>query len=254
MEKTKYKMNKSKIKLITFILLILISNSVLAEAYFDISDDNIKIETNFIGKEVIIFGILNDDQDTILTIKGPEKNAVIQKKERILGFWFNTKQITYNQIPSIFFIASSNNIEDILPASTIIKEELSFNYLLENKTSQRNFISDVSLDTWKDNFVRIKKSKNLFKEYSVENIDNKLFQTRIFFPAKSIPGEYKVNVYQIENNLILNNKEKIITLKKSGIGSQIYNFAHKNAAAYGLFAIIFAVLSGFLAATLFRRS
>ena len=247
-------MNKSKIKLTSFILLVLFSNTVLAEAYFDISENNIKIETNFIGKEVIIFGILNNNQETIMTIKGPEKNAVIQKKERILGFWFNTKQITYNQIPSIFFIASSNEIEDILPTSTIIKEELSFNYLLENKTSQRNFISDISLDTWKDNFVRIKKNKNLFKEYDIEKIDNKLFQTRIFFPAKSIPGEYKVNVYQIKNNLILNNKEKIITLKKSGVGSQIYNFAHKNAAAYGLFAIIFAILSGFLAATLFRRS
>ena len=247
-------MNKRKIKLTTFILLFLFSNAVLAEAYFDISENNIKIETNFIGKEVIIFGILNDDQETIMTIKGPEKNALIQKKERILGFWFNTKKITYNQIPSIFFIASSNEIEDILPTSTIIKEELSFDYLLENKTSQRNFISDISLDTWKSNFVRIKKNKNLFKEYEIENIDNKLFQTRIFFPAKSIPGEYKVNVYQIKDNLILNNKEKVITLKKSGIGNQIYNFAHKNAAAYGLFAIIFAVLSGFLAATLFRRS
>jgi len=247
-------MNKRKIKLTAFILLFLFSNAVLAEAYFDISENNIKIETNFIGKEVIIFGILNDDQETIMTIKGPEKNALIQKKERILGFWFNTKKITYNQIPSIFFIASSNEIEDILPTSTIIKEELSFDYLLENKTSQRNFISDISLDTWKSNFVRIKKNKNLFKEYEIENIDNKLFQTRIFFPAKSIPGEYKVNVYQIKDNLILNNKEKVITLKKSGIGNQIYNFAHKNAAAYGLFAIIFAVLSGFLAATLFRRS
>ena len=247
-------MNKRKIKLTTFMLLFLFSNTVLAEAYFDISENNIKIETNFIGKEVIIFGILNDDQETIMTIKGPEKNALIQKKERILGFWFNTKKITYNQIPSIFFIASSNEIEDILPTSTIIKEELSFDYLLENKTSQRNFISDISLDTWKSNFVRIKKNKNLFKEYEIENIDNKLFQTRIFFPAKSIPVEYKVNVYQIKDNLILNNKEKVITLKKSGIGNQIYNFAHKNAAAYGLFAIIFAVLSGFLAATLFRRS
>ena len=247
-------MNKEKIKLTVFILLFLFSNSVVAEAYFDISENNIKIETNFIGKEVIIFGILNDDQETIMTIKGPEKNALIQKKERILGFWFNTKKITYNQIPSIFFIASSNEIEDILPNSTIIKEELSFDYLLENKTSQRNFISDISLDTWKSNFVRIKKNKNLFKEYEIENIDNKLFQTRIFFPAKSIPGEYKVNVYQIKDNLILNNKEKVITLKKSGIGNQIYNLAHKNAAAYGLFAIIFAVLSGFLAATLFRRS
>ncbi|MDA9621042.1 TIGR02186 family protein [Pelagibacteraceae bacterium] len=247
-------MNKRKIKLTAFILLFLFSNAVVAEAYFDISENNIKIETNFIGKEVIIFGILNDDQETIMTIKGPEKNAFIQKKERILGFWFNAKKITYNQIPSIFFIASSNKIEDILPTSTIIKEELSFDYLLENKTSQRNFISDISLDTWKSNFVRIKKNKNLFKEYEIENIDNKLFQTRIFFPAKSIPGEYKVNVYQIKDNLILNNKEKVITLKKSGIGNQIYNFAHKNAAAYGLFAIIFAVLSGFLAATLFRRS
>ena len=247
-------MNKRKIKLTAFILLFLFSNSVVAEAYFDISENNIKIETNFIGKEVIIFGILNDDQETIMTIKGPEKNALIQKKERILGFWFNTKKITYNQIPSIFFIASSNEIEDILPTSTIIKEELSFDYLLENKTSQRNFISDISLDTWMSNFVRIKKNKNLFKEYEIENIDNKLFQTRIFFPAKSIPGEYKVNVYQIKDNLILNKKEKVITLKKSGIGNQIYNFAHKNAAAYGLFAIIFAVLSGFLAATLFRRS
>jgi uncharacterized protein (TIGR02186 family) len=247
-------MNKRKIKLTAFILLFLFSNAVVAEAYFDISENNIKIETNFIGKEVIIFGILNDDQETIMTIKGPEKNALIQKKERILGFWFNTKKITYNQIPSIFFIASSNEIEDILPTSTIIKEELSFDYLLENKTSQRNFISDISLDTWKSNFVRIKKNKNLFKEYEIENIDNKLFQTRIFFPAKSIPGEYKVNVYQIKDNLILNNKEKVITLKKSGIGDQIYNFAHNNAAAYGLFAIIFAVLSGFLAATLFRRS
>ena len=247
-------MNKRKIKLTAFILLFLFSNAVVAEAYFDISENNIKIETNFIGKEVIIFGILNDDQETIMTIKGPEKNALIQKKERILGFWFNTKKITYNQIPSIFFIASSNEIEDILPTSTIIKEELSFDYLLENKTSQRNFISDISLDTWKSNFVRIKKSKNLFKEYEIENIDNKLFQTRIFFPAKSIPGEYKVNLYQIKDNLIINNKEKVITLKKSGIGNQIYNFAHKNAAAYGLFAIIFAVLSGFLAATLFRRS
>ena len=246
-------MNKKIIKLITFILLVLIPNAILAEAYFDISEDNIKIETNFTGKEVIIFGILNDGQETIMTIKGPQKNAVIQKKERILGFWFNTKQITYNEIPSVFFIASSKNIEDILPASTIIKEELSFNYLLENKTSQRNFISDVSLENWRDNFVRINKNKNLFKKYNVEKIDNKLFQTRIFFPAKSIPGEYKVNVYQIKNNLILNNKEKIITLKKSGIGSQIYNFAHMNAAAYGLFAIIFAILSGFLAATLFRR-
>ena len=79
-------MNKSKIKLATLIIVIFISNIVLAEAYFDISEDNIKIETDFIGKEVIIFGILNDDQETIITIKGPEKNAIIQKKREYWVF------------------------------------------------------------------------------------------------------------------------------------------------------------------------
>ena len=244
----------NKLKFLVFIIVFFFTKVISAEAYFDLSQNDIKIETDFNGKEIIIFGILNDDQETLIVIKGPEKKALIQKKERILGFWFNTMQITYNKVPSIFFIASSANLEDILPMSTIIKEELSFDLLLENKLSKRNFISDVSLEDWKVNFVRIKKNKNLFKQYKVEKIDNKLFQTQVFFPAESIPGEYKVQVYQIKNNIILNKKEKIITLQKSGIGSRIYDFAHKNAAAYGFFTIIFAVLSGFLAATLFRRS
>ena len=90
-----------------FFIIVLFAKLVSAEAYFDLSENNIKIETDFIGKEIIIFGILEDEQETLITIKGPEKNSKIQKKERILGFWFNTKQITYNNIPSIFFIAAS---------------------------------------------------------------------------------------------------------------------------------------------------
>ena len=54
------------------------------------------------------------------------------------------------------------------------------------------------------------KNKNLFKEYDIEKIDNKLFQTRIFFPAKSMPGEYKVNLYQIKINLILIIRKKLL--------------------------------------------
>ena len=241
-------------KTIIFLIIILWSKIISAQAFFDLSENKIKIETDFIGKEIIIFGILNDNEETIITIKGPERKSKIQKKERILGFWFNTKQITYDKIPSIFFIASSANIEKILPTSSLIKEEIGFNYLLENKISKRNFISDISLESWGKNFVRLKKSKDLFKVFKIEKIENKLFQTRVFFPSDSIPGKYLVNVYQIKNNVILSKNEKYINLVKSGIGSKIYNFAHNNAAAYGLFTIIFAILSGFLAAALFRRS
>ena len=224
------------------------------ETYFDLSENKIEINTDFIGKEIIIFGILEDNKETILTIKGPLKNSKIQKKERILGFWFNTKHITYENVPSTFFIAASSKIDNILPISTLIKEELSFDYVLENKISNRNFISNDSQNIWKKNFVRLKINKNLFKEYEINNINDKLFQTRVFFPPNSIPGEYIVSVYKIKNNIITERDEKMIIIEKSGIGSKIFNFAHNHSAAYGLFTIIFAIISGLLAATLFRRS
>ena len=88
------------------------SNVALSnETYFDLSDSEIEIQTNFKGKEVIIFGLLEPGFDTIINIKGPKKNTEIRKKERIFVFWFNTKKIVYKDLPSIFFIASSAPIK-----------------------------------------------------------------------------------------------------------------------------------------------
>ena len=47
--------------------------------------------------------------------------------------------------------------------------------------------------------------------------------------------------------------QKKIIVKKTGIGSEIYDFAKNRAATYGVFVIIFSILSGLIAATLFRR-
>ncbi len=93
------KKNYLKIHLSFIIFFILLNNSVLSEeSYFDLSEKEIQIQTDFNGKEIIIFGILQKNQDTIISIKGPNKDTSVLKKERILGFWFNTKQIIYNQI------------------------------------------------------------------------------------------------------------------------------------------------------------
>ena len=92
------------------------------EAYFDLSDNEIQIQTDFNGKEVIIFGLTDPELDTVLTIKGPNKDTQVSKKERLFGFWFNTKKIIYRDLPSIFFIASSSPIKKILNDDTIVKK------------------------------------------------------------------------------------------------------------------------------------
>ena len=241
-------------KIIFFFIFLIFNQSVLAnEAYFDLSEKEIQIQTDFNGKKIIIFGIFKLGEDTIIKIEGPKKNTKVMKKEKILGFWFNTKNVIYKELPSLFFVSSSAPIKNILNQNTIIKEKIYFNELLTNAITQRNFLDQKNLKIWDKNLIKIKKNNNLFKEYEFKNIDNKLFQSQVYFPTKSIPGEYTVTIYQIKDKLITGKKIKKILIKKSGIGDIIFKFAHNEPATYGILCILFAILSGLIAATLFRR-
>ena len=246
---------KSKFKIIILIYIVFFKFELQAEeVYFDLSQDNIEIKTDFNGKEIIIFGLLKDNHETLLTIKGPPSKMKIQKKDRYLGVWINNKQIIYSNIPTLFFLSSSSEVVKILPSSTLINENLSFEKILKNKTFNQNFIFENNQDLWSKNFVRIKKKQLLYKEFEMKIFKNKLFQTSVFFPPNTVPGTYNVDIYYIKNNTIINKDQKKIIVKKTGIGSKIYKFAKDNAATYGVFVIIFSILSGLIAATLFRRA
>ena len=239
--------------LIPLVIFLTNYNVYGSEVYFDLSEKEIQIETDFNGKEIIIFGIFVPEENTIVAIEGPKKDTKILKKERLFGFWINTKKIIYKKLPTIFFVASSAPIKDILNYESIIKEELYFDELLTNTITQRNFLEQKNLGEWGKNLIRIKTNENLFKEYEFKNIDNKLFQTRVFFPSNSIPGKYKVTIFQVKDQNIQNKKSAIINIRKSGVGEKIYRFAHEQSALYGLLSILFAILSGLIAATIFRR-
>tara|TARA_Y100000590_G_C15640322_1_gene984706 strand:+ start:276 stop:1034 length:759 start_codon:yes stop_codon:yes gene_type:complete len=248
--------NYKKLSVFTYFLLLLFSfPSYGNESYFDLSDPEIEIQTNFEGKEVIIFGLSDPNYETIINIVGPKQNARIRMKERFFGFWFNTKKITYKDLPSLFFVASSKPIKEILNDDTIIKNSLYFEEMIVNKVTQRNFnFADKNkFNFWNNNLIKIKKEENFYKEYKIKIVDDKLFQTRIFFPSNTIPGIYDVNIFQIKNKIIVSQNNKKIIIKKAGIGNKIYEFANDHPASYGIVSIMFAIIAGLVAATAFRR-
>ena len=248
-------LKNNHINFILFFLLIIFNSKIIIaqQAYFDISDHEIQIQTNFNGKEVIIFGLTDPKYDTILIIKGPNKNGKLSIKERIFGFWFETNKIIYMNIPSIFFIASSAPINEILNEDIIIKKELLHEDLLKKLVTKRNFIDQKKLHNWDKNLIRIQKNKGLYKNYKLKIVDEKLFQTRVFFPSNSIPGKYYVNILQVKDKKIISEKNKRIIIKKTGIGNKIYQFANNQPGSYGVLSIIFAIISGLAAAAAFRR-
>ena len=243
----------SKFSFFIFVFFFINNNALSQKAYFDLSEDKIHIQTNFNGKEIIIFGILDPKEDTIVAIKGPKSDTKLTKKEKIFGFWINTKKIIYKELPTIFFLASTSPVEKILSNETIIKEKLNYDKLLTNIITQRNFIEQKNIIDWNKNLIEIKKTQNLYKKYDLKNVEDKLFQTRVFFPAISSPGDYIVTIYQIKNNVIIDKKIKKIVIDKSGIGNKIYLFAQQEPAIYGIISILLAVFAGLIAATAFRR-
>lgn len=244
--------------ILIFVFFIHFSSEIFADKpYFDLSDETIKIETTFKGKEVIIFGLADSSYDTVLIIKGPNKNAKLSIKERLFGIWIETKKFTYENIPSIFFIASSSPIDQILDEKIIRQKGLSFNNFdtnnLNGSTVNDTKIYENNLYEWNRNFVRKQKENNFYKYYNLDIVDKKLFQTRIFFPANTETGIYNVKILHIKDKKIVNEDKKTIIIKKTGVGNKIYDFAINKPAFYGILCIIFSVVFGLLAATAFRR-
>ena len=141
-------------KVIIFFLILFINTNTFAdEAYFDLSEKEIQIQTVFIGKEIIIFGIFQPEENTILSIVGPEKDTRVLKKERLLGFWFNTKKMIYKKLPSLFFIAASSPIKEILNYESIIKSFPNSNWgkiieLLDDSILNFSRNINISLETY----------------------------------------------------------------------------------------------------------
>jgi hypothetical protein len=43
-------------------------------------------------------------------------------------------------------------------------------------------------------------------------------------------------------------------VSKTGIGAEVYDFAHRRSAVYGLLAVLIAVSAGWAAGTVFRKA
>ncbi len=244
------KLFNNKILLVIFILVI--HNTAEAQkAYFDLSQKEINIDTNFTGQELILFGLTEQDDEIIVVVKGPKTDLTVRSKSRILGFWFNTKSVTYLDVPKVYFISSNYDFKDILNDKELYENEIGFNNIKLIPKNQKDLF--VDLKDWNNSIIRVQKEKNLYKKFNLKYVDDKLFQTRLYFPSNIPTGKYTVTIYRIKDNKIMSSNNKLIMINKSGMGNKIFLFAQNNSFIYGIMTIIFAIILGISAATIFRK-
>ena len=87
----------------------------------------------------------------------------------------------------------------------------------------------------------------------VSFLGRSLFRTRLAFPANVPPGSYQVEVFQLQNGSIVSAQSSPLGIAKIGLEAELFEFARRQAALYGLAAIILAIAAGWSANIMFGR-
>lgn len=218
----------------------------------DLSKHLVAITTGFAGTDVLLFGAVDGEGEVVVVVRGPAKDEIVRRKDRQAGIWINSGSARVDNAPSFYRVASTRPLAEIAPDSVLDRHQIGLDHL-DLAIDSRDSVADIA--TYRDALVRLKQKKGLYGE-KVEQIgfmSHRLFRTEIHFPANVPVGTYLVEVYLMAGGDVVSAQTTPLVISKIGVGADLYDFAHQQAAAYGLIAIALAAAAGWVAAVAFKK-
>lgn len=224
----------------------------------DISNHLISVESDFTGTELLLFGAVKPPQgitgqdigDIIIVIRGPQEEIVVRRKDRIAGIWMNAASHSFPAVPGFYAVASSRPVADITDANTLDRLAIGPERLQFSDRPSRE------PNPFKQAIIRQRIANGLYSDAktSISFLGDLLFRTNITFPTNVPVGNYTAEFYLFRNGDLISAQTSPLFIKKFGVGRSIYDFAQNYPGSYGIIAIIAALLAGWIASVMFRRS
>ncbi len=218
----------------------------------DLSKHLVAITTGFSGTDVLLFGAVDGPGDIVVVVRGPDRDEVVRRKERIAGIWVNTAEAVIPGAPSFYRVAATRPLEDVAPVPVLERHEIGHRHLdLEVAGADA-----AAADAYRDALVRLKQKRTLYGDeiLPVSFLGSQLFRTEMHLPANVPVGTYSVEVYLLRDGEVISAQTTPLIVSKVGVGAEVYDFAHDQGPLYGIIAILVAMGAGWLAATAFKKS
>ncbi|MBU6338945.1 MAG: TIGR02186 family protein [Rickettsiales bacterium] len=231
--------------------LIIPTKSWSAPIISGISTNEINIDTDFRGADILLFGAKDDFGNIIIAVRGPKKNFLVTKKEKLFGIWHNGKRVKIKDSYSYYSLFS--NLRDSSPSEELMselelgKDNLAFNTSFGVDEKDKNEFQLQLVD----NFEKNKLYLNSFD--GIDFLDETLFKVILKFPKNIARGVYSVEIYLLNDNGLSSFQTIPIYVNQVGVSAKILDFAYNQAFLYGLLSITIALVVGWLANYLFVR-
>jgi uncharacterized protein (TIGR02186 family) len=218
----------------------------------DLSSHVIGLTTGFSGTSVVLFGAIDGPGDVVVAVRGPARDMVVRRKSLIGVIWVNTRQATFTDVPSFYRIATSKPLSEITTPATRSLHQLGLDNLrLGNRGNIKNDVID-----FRTALIRTQQREGFFADTvgKVDFLGDRLFRTTVTFPSNVPTGTYLVEVFLIRGKDVVAGQTVPLVVTKVGVDAELYDFADRRAAFYGLIAVLGAGLAGWLAALPFRTA
>lgn len=227
-----------------------------------ISTDEIAISSDFRGADLTIFGAIEGydadllakgKYDVVVALEGPKDDATVRKKERIFGIWVNRRSMTFELVPESYSLSSTRDVETIAPTTDLNSIGVGIQHIRLTPTGY--FGDGSNLTEFRDAFRRLKDSGGFYQRDpgGVQFISASLFKATLRLPASVPNGTHMVRAHLFRDGVFISEKALPLRVMKTGIEQMISNAAYDNALPYGLFSVLLAVLTGWLASVVFRK-
>ena len=220
------------------ILIILFSFKISFASNFSLDQFDIEINSNFLGKEVVLFGNKDKGSDIIFIFEGESKEAELVTKVKEGFLWINETKELNNQ-PSFFAIFSSP------------KKALNEIFLFSTLKERHLLISNPSVELHK--IRKAMKVKNLYIEEELNSLNGNLFLKKFLIPDNISPGNIKVYMYEIKNNKIISMTSKNLKIKKGGLSFKLEKMLKTESFIYVIILIAISLFLSLVTNLIFRR-
>ena len=240
-------------RLLALLLLLLLPAPAPAQPLSaDLSDHLIGISTSFTGTSVVLFGATDGPGDVVAVIRGPARELVVRRKGRLGPIWINTRQVTFRDVPGFYAVASSRPVAEVAPQSVRALHQIG----IDNLRMPIAGGARADAAEFREALVRSQLEEGLFPTTvgSVNFLGERLFRSTIVFPANVPTGRYTVEVFLVRNGEVVSAQTTPLEVSKIGVDAQLFDFADRNAAIYGLVAVALAVVAGWAASLPFRSA
>jgi len=229
-----------------------------------LSTSRVLISSNFTGTDVVLFGSVERDAQTVarrggydivVTVTGPRENILTFRKERVFGIWVNADSRTFVKAPSYLTVLSNRTITDIADINTLRRTQTGLARTLLPQEISGDIADSTRDDPFRQAFLLLKVERNLYRETQngVTFLTPALFRAAIPIPDNAPTGNYDIEVKLFADGSLLTRQQTALEIVKVGFEQFVATAARDYGLLYGLATALMAIMTGWFASVVFRR-